>query len=122
MAKPEQKNDKKKGGIGSAFGAFSGVIDDIVNEVKQDLKEMTPAQKSLSARDKMLQEANSRVGLLNSAASGLSENTVAFQPVAAAPASAPVNATPGQPAGTLWHAFRNLAQQAALRTDAVYHA
>lgn len=122
MAKPEQKNDKKKGGIGAAFGAFSGVIDDIVKEVKQDLKEMTPEQKSLSARDKMLQEANSRVGLLNSAASGLSENTVAFQPAAAEPAQAPVNATPGLPAGNLWHALRNPAQQAALRTDAVYHA
>ncbi|MCA3243838.1 MAG: TatD family hydrolase, partial [Alphaproteobacteria bacterium] len=123
MNKPDAKQGQKKGGLGAAFGAFSGVIDDIVNEVKQDLKEMTPAQKQPSAREKLLADADSRMALVSGAASGVSENTVEFQPAAAPPpVAAPSPAAEGLPQGNLWQALRNRAQQTALRTDAVYHA
>ncbi len=121
MNKPAGNNDKKKGGFGAAFNAFGGVIDDIMKEVKQDLKEMTPEQKQVSAREKMLQNASGRAGIIGSAAGGLSENEVAYTPPAATPA-APVQATPGLPAGNLWHALRNPAHAGSVRADAVYHA
>jgi Tat protein secretion system quality control protein TatD with DNase activity len=119
MNKPADRNDKKKGGLSSAFSAFGGVIDDIVNEVKQDLKEMTPEQKQVSAREKMLQNASGRAGIIGSATGGLSENEVAYTPPSA---PTPVAATPGLPAGNLWHALRNPAYATALRADSFYHA
>ncbi len=120
MAKQQHNGKQGKGTLGSVFGALSGALDDIVSEVKQDLKEMTPeSAKPLSARQKLMQEANQRSQQMADPSMGL---MMGDEPGQGPAPAAPAVANAGMPVGNLWHLLRQPGKQAQLRTDAVYQA
>jgi TatD DNase family protein len=127
MAKspPPPANEKKSGGLTSAFKAFSSSIDEIVNEVKRDLRDMTPQEKS--AVEKRNQDINLRSQsvskIITGATAGVAENEVYLSPVSNQNKKEnPTNLHKGLPEGNLWHALVNPTQSLRLRVDACYHA
>lgn len=129
MSKPDNKS-QKKGGLGAFFSSISGAIDDVVNEVKADMKAMTPpdAKDPKKAAEQAAQQTRI-ANMLAESTFGLSETTVDAPEVPklepepdpnrpTAPAKQPTTLPPGN----LWEALSNPEYTARLRTDACYHA
>ena len=126
--KQQPEGKEKKGGFGAAFRSFSGVIDEIVNEVKQDLREMTPAEATAAQKRQqhLAQQSNALQGVVGSSTYGLSENVVPGMEQVANPQNTPAkpeaHGPVGLPPGNLWLQLTNPQHSANLRTDACYHA
>lgn len=111
------------------FKSLTGAIDDIVNEVKADMKAMTPPDAANGKKSAEQAAFNSRMAdLLDQSKSGLAEEIVdapdvpalAPEPDANRPQSTPKPTT--LPPGNLWQALANPEYTGRLRADACYHA
>lgn len=118
-------NRKKKPGF---FSEISKSINEVMDEVKADIKAMTPPSKE---GEKKQAERNAReaalTNMLGEATHGLAEETVdTGEPAAAGPATAAPETKPsgplGLPAGNLWQALSNLEVSTRLHGDACFHA
>ncbi|RYG61611.1 MAG: hypothetical protein EON60_02860 [Alphaproteobacteria bacterium] len=126
----EADNKKKPGGLGAFFNSLGGAIDDVMNEVKADLKAMTPPdetdKKKAAERDA---DQNRIASLLGQSTFGLSETVFNDPDVPElAPEQDPnapqQEAKPNNslPPGNLWLALTTPQFSVKLRTDACYHA
>lgn len=130
MAKPQppaqkaNQNSNKSGGIGSAFKAFTSTIDEIVNEVKRDLRDMTPQEKSaVEKRNQDLNVRSQNMGrIIGSATTGVAENEVYGSPQESQSIQHHEAPSHQLPAGNLWHALSEPQLTQRLRADACYHA
>ena len=130
MSQNADNNKKKAGGLGAFINSLGSAIDDVVNEVKADLKAMTPPDQSDQKRAAEQDAKNSRIAnILGQSTSGLSETILddIDVPALAAeqdPSAPPVPEKPatGLPPGNLWLALINPQVAARLRADACYHA
>jgi Tat protein secretion system quality control protein TatD with DNase activity len=135
MATEPKKNDKK--GLSGVLSSFTGAIDEIVDEVKRDLREMTPPEKKANPAQKRQNDMASKAAelgkLFSPTGSGIAEDTVAgAPPEPESPAwqtaqSAQKNLPKpvlnlDLPSGNLWHHLANAAQSTRLRADACYQA
>ncbi len=126
--KPTDK--KKSGGLGAFINSLGDAIDDVVNEVKTDLKAMTPPEQANAKKLAEQAEKQSQVAsLLSQSSSGVFEEIDAEADVPTLPpepdTSRPEPAKPaptGLPPGNLWQALVNPDYTRRLRTDACYHA
>lgn len=135
MAQDNQKTDQKKKGLSGAFGSFTGAIDEIVNEVKRDLREMTPPEKSSDALQKRQNTLNAKAAefgkLYSPSGSAIAEDTVGgAAPEVRAEMPMPIDknqpfamaATMDLPSGNLWHHLADAKVAGRLRGDACYQA
>lgn len=126
--KPDDK--KKSGGLGAFINSLGSAIDEVVNEVKSDLKAMTPPDPKTDKKAAEQAEANSRVAsILSQSTAGVFEEVDGEEDVPAlAPEpdptlpQAPKPVPTGLPPGNLWQALSNPDYTRRLRTDACYHA
>ncbi len=122
-------NNKKKGGVGAFFNTLSNAIDDVVNEVKADLKAMTPPDQADKKKAAEQASQQTRISdLISQSTSGLAETTLdddvpPLPPEPDTSTSQPeVKAPAGLPPGNLWQALTNPQYSTRLRADACYHA
>ncbi len=123
--------DKKPpSGLSGFFKSVTDGIDDVVNEVKADLKAMTPPDQG-DKKKQAEQEARNRnvMGLVGQSTAGLSENIVDSdvpplppEPDPTRPEDPKKAAPLGLPPGNLWAALRNPDYSPRLHSDACYHA
>lgn len=131
MAQEHKKNEKK--GLSGVLSSFTGAIDEIVDEVKRDLREMTPPDQQSNSVEKRKTELASKaveIGkLFSPTGSAIAENTVGGETTET---SAPEQrkddglAKPvlnlDMPSGNLWQHLANPSQSSRLRADACYQA
>jgi Tat protein secretion system quality control protein TatD with DNase activity len=132
MNRPDN-NKKKSGSLGSFFNGITSAIDDVVNEVKADLKAMTPPEpgKSGKSAEQMAKEAELS-DLIGQSNFGLSETIVEDPRITAMTmkqeslsksADAETKKTiTTLPPGNLWQALVSDEYTTRLRADACYHA
>src|SRR4051812_46856733 len=123
----------KKGSKPSFFSSITGAIDDVVNEIKADVKSMTPPNEVNTGdvrkeRERAEQEAR-LAAIVGQSSTGLMESTVdtdlpPLEYEEEKPNQPPAKAVPNLslPTGNLWHALKNPAVTTRLRGDACFHA
>lgn len=129
MSQNADNNKKKAGGLGAFINSLGSAIDDVVNEVKSDLKAMTPPEQPDKKKAEEQAAASSRIaGIIGQSTSGLAETTLDDdvpplppEPDMSAPRQ-PEKAPATLPPGNLWQALGNPQYSTRLRTDACYHA
>jgi TatD DNase family protein len=132
MVKNKDSADKKTG-IGGAFSAFTGAIDEIVNEVKRDLRDMTPpTPDATQQRQKQMEMRAAQMSeVLSSSGSSLAETVTGgyapppehhSQPKGPTTEAKNIATPEGLPSGNLWQHLGHPNYTGRLRADAYYHA
>lgn len=124
MSKRENRNAPKKEGF---FKSITGAFDEVINEVKADIKAMTPTdqpdprklreEKEKRAKmEALMQEGRSGLQIEGDGeASEIDEERLAEQELEKSRAK-------GLPVGNLWHALKNAEVTGRLHGDVCYHA
>ncbi len=129
----DKNNPQKKppSGLGGFFKSITDSIDDVVNEVKADMKAMTPPSQTEDGKKaaQLAAQQNTTMGIVFGSSAGVGEEILDSDvpPLPPEPdANRPeANTKPqplGLPPGHLWDALTNPQFSTRLRTDACYHA
>lgn len=128
---PNDPNQKKKppSGLGGFFKSLTDSIDDVVNEVKADMKAMTPPdQPDTKKAAEQVARQQAVIGVVFGSKAGVGEEIVEtdLPPLPPEPdPTRPEEVKPqplGLPPGNLWSALSNPQYSPRMRTDACYHA
>jgi TatD DNase family protein len=130
---PENPNSKKAPpkGLGGFFKQLTDSIDDVVNEVKSDIKAMTPPSDTEDGKKaaQIAAKHNATMGIVFGSTSGVGEEILDSdvpplppEPDANRPEATTKPQPLGLPPGNLWEALTNAQFSTRMRTDACYHA
>lgn len=127
MATNPTNTNKKKSGF---FSEITSSLNEVMNEVKADLKAMTPPSKEGEKKQAELNIREAELSsMLGEATSGLAEETVPGTSTQRASTNTPQReeeptkpAAKGLPVGNLWQALADLSVTTRLHGDACFHA
>lgn len=132
MAQDNNNSQKKPpSGLGGFFKQLTDSIDDVVNEVKADIKAMTPPSQTEDGKKaaEIAARQNTTMGIVFGSTAGVGEEIVDSdvpplppEPDTSRPEVSTKPQPMGLPPGSLWDALTNPQFSTRLHTDACYHA